>query len=262
MRRRKRPDFQRFRQRQKAGFWRFTGGNRGGPKLVRWFADDQRINGEDLKPFRNDEDASLLALFDEKNNCDVEMYTEPKLSMVEKAYMEGLIENQKGHESVEGSAEDSEPSEDSMDGIHFEDSEEQKMHEFDEDLDEGLRIGWIKVKNTCLARMIVENLKNNNNMKLNEVVVDVRLRFANETIGCRAFKDSKIRFERCYMCFDGIKKALKLEYTSFIGLNGHHLNTKYGGILLNVVGRDAMISIFLLLLRLWRMKPTILGIGL
>lgn len=41
----------------------------------------------------------MLALFIEKNNCDVEIYTEPKLLMSEKIYVERLIEKQKGRES-------------------------------------------------------------------------------------------------------------------------------------------------------------------
>jgi hypothetical protein len=45
-------------------------------------------------------------------------------------------------------------------------------------------------------------------------------------------------FERCYMCFDGIKKALKNACRPFIGLDGYHIKHKYGGILLIAVGRD------------------------
>lgn len=46
------------------------------------------------------------------------------------------------------------------------------------------------------------------------------------------------RFERCYMCFDGTKKALTLACRTFIGLNVCHLKNIYDGILLIVVGRD------------------------
>lgn len=49
----------------------------------------------------------------------------------------------------------------------------------------------------------------------------------------------KPHFERCYMCFDGTKKALTLECRPFIGLYGCHLKNKYGVILLIVVGKDA-----------------------
>ncbi|KAI5418541.1 hypothetical protein KIW84_042971 [Lathyrus oleraceus] len=33
---------------------------------------------KDLKPFRNDEDASFLSLFAEKNECEAKTYTEAK----------------------------------------------------------------------------------------------------------------------------------------------------------------------------------------
>lgn len=39
-----------------------------------------------------------------------------------------------------------------------------------------------------VARIIFDKLKNNTNMKLNEVVPYVRLRFATKIIGCMAFK--------------------------------------------------------------------------
>lgn len=91
----------------------------------------------DLRPFRNNEDAYLLTLFAKKNNFDVERYTQPKLSTCELTYIERLIENQKEHKSVENSVEESESSYESMNGIHFKDNEEERMHGFDEDFDEG-----------------------------------------------------------------------------------------------------------------------------
>ncbi|XP_058752080.1 uncharacterized protein LOC131625205 [Vicia villosa] len=134
-----------------------------------------------------------------------------------------------------------------------------------------------------VAKVIVDGLKNNTKMKLNDVVADVRLRYATEIPGCRAFKARQIarqivegdssqqfnllwsygaelrraspgntfklnttcageglnpRFEKCYMCFDGTKMALKKACRPFIGLDGCHLKHKYGGILLIAVGRD------------------------
>ncbi|XP_058724923.1 uncharacterized protein LOC131596316 [Vicia villosa] len=134
-----------------------------------------------------------------------------------------------------------------------------------------------------VAKVIVDGLKNNTKMKLNEVVADVRLKYATEIPGCRAFKARQLarrivegdsskqysllwsygaelrrassgntfklntmtpapglqpRFERCYMCFDGCKKALIKACRPFIGLDGCHLKNKYGGILLIAVGRD------------------------
>ncbi|KAI5393748.1 hypothetical protein KIW84_060748 [Lathyrus oleraceus] len=47
------------------------------------------------------------------------------------------------------------------------------------------------------------------------------------------------RFERCYMCFDSIKKALKVACRPFIGLDECHLKSKYGEILLIVIASDA-----------------------
>ncbi|XP_058726822.1 uncharacterized protein LOC131598214 [Vicia villosa] len=134
-----------------------------------------------------------------------------------------------------------------------------------------------------VAKVIVDKMKNCSKMKLNEVIEYVRVRFATEIPGCRAFKARQIakrvvegdstkqfsllwsygaelrraspgntfkmniqtpgpgllpRFERCYLCFDGTKKALKLACRPFIGLDGCHLKHKYGGILLIAVGRD------------------------
>lgn len=78
-----------------------------------WWKHEDGCLKKDLKPFKNDEDASLLALFTEKNNCEVEIYTEPKLSTSDLTYMERLTKKQKGHESFE----DSDSSEVSMNGI-------------------------------------------------------------------------------------------------------------------------------------------------
>ncbi|GAU09980.1 hypothetical protein TSUD_391720 [Trifolium subterraneum] len=46
------------------------------------------------------------------------------------------------------------------------------------------------------------------------------------------------RFGRYYLCFDGAKKALKIACRPFIGVDGCHLKSKYGGQLLIAVGRD------------------------
>ena len=40
-----------------------------------WSKDEDGCLEKDLKPFVNDEDAIMLALFAEKNNCDVEKCT-------------------------------------------------------------------------------------------------------------------------------------------------------------------------------------------
>ncbi|XP_057440530.1 uncharacterized protein LOC130732514 [Lotus japonicus] len=46
------------------------------------------------------------------------------------------------------------------------------------------------------------------------------------------------RFGCFYMCLEGCKSAFKLTCIPFIGIDGCHLKTKYGGILLIAVGRD------------------------
>lgn len=47
------------------------------------------------------------------------------------------------------------------------------------------------------------------------------------------------RFSRYYMCLDGCKRGFLAGCRPFIGLDGCHLKTKHGGILLAAVGRDA-----------------------
>ncbi|WOL00674.1 hypothetical protein Cni_G09387 [Canna indica] len=46
-------------------------------------------------------------------------------------------------------------------------------------------------------------------------------------------------FQRLYMCFEGSKKGFLQGCRPFIGVDGCHLKTKYGGVLLVAVGRDA-----------------------
>ncbi|CAI8615419.1 unnamed protein product [Vicia faba] len=81
----------------------------------------------------------------EETKCDVEIYKETRLSSGEKTYMERLKEKGKGHVNVEENedGEDNESSEDSLNGIHFEDSEEERMHNFYEDIGEGASIGRV-----------------------------------------------------------------------------------------------------------------------
>lgn len=98
---------------------------------------------KDLKSFRNDEVASLLSLLAEKNECEVEIYTEAKSSTCELTYMGKLREKNKGLESLEDDENDgqcSESSDETINGIHFEDREEERMHDFYEDFDQGVRM--------------------------------------------------------------------------------------------------------------------------
>ncbi|CAI8617866.1 unnamed protein product [Vicia faba] len=104
-----------------------------------WWKSEHCSLENDLKPVINDEDATMLAMCDEETKCDVEIYTEAISSSGEKTYMERLKEKEKGHVNVEENedGEGSETSEESLNGIHFEDSEEEMMHDFDKDMVEG-----------------------------------------------------------------------------------------------------------------------------
>lgn len=46
------------------------------------------------------------------------------------------------------------------------------------------------------------------------------------------------KFIKFYFCLDGLKKGFTTSCRSFIGVNGCHLKTKFGGTLLIAVGRD------------------------
>ncbi|CAI8604557.1 unnamed protein product [Vicia faba] len=105
-----------------------------------WWKDEHGCLENDLKLFVNDEDATMLALCVDKTKCDVEIYTEARLSSGDKTYMERLLEKEKDHDCVEENEDDkdNESFEDYLNGIHFEDSEEERMHDFDDDIGEGL----------------------------------------------------------------------------------------------------------------------------
>lgn len=52
-----------------------------------WWKHEGGSFKKDLKPFRNDEDATLLSLIAEKNQCEVEICIEAKPSTCEFTYM-------------------------------------------------------------------------------------------------------------------------------------------------------------------------------
>ncbi|XP_058742768.1 uncharacterized protein LOC131615642 [Vicia villosa] len=96
-----------------------------------WWKSEHGSLENDLKPLVNDEDATLLAMCAEETKSDIEIYTEPK---------------EKENVNVEES-EDGESSEDSLDGIHFDDSEEERMNDIDEDVCEEINNGAGGVEN-------------------------------------------------------------------------------------------------------------------
>lgn len=97
-----------------------------------WWNNEEGSLEKDLKSINNDKDASTLAWYVVNNNTGVEIYTEAKNTTGELTYMERLIEIQKRHVSGEGDSDDEyEASEYFVDGIHFEDNEEERMHDSD-----------------------------------------------------------------------------------------------------------------------------------
>ncbi|XP_058784220.1 uncharacterized protein LOC131658989 [Vicia villosa] len=394
-----------------------------------WWKHEKGTIEEDLKPFRDDGDASELTMFVVEHKCDVEIYCEPKPETVGSTFMDRVREKRKGKPA---DASDDEPSDESVRDVHFDYSMEERMKGFDEEMDDmatgvaaehinqsvlyassetvkqmfiideigkqhvieddymideldngvdddncderpfvirfnekdklskdyvfkvemefcslkqfkdvilehnvlnGMDMKFEKndsnrckvvckdkkkcnytilcsrvltsttfsirtlyAKHKCgrkffnksaktewVAKFIVDGMKNNTKMKLNEVVADVRLRYATEIPEYSAFRARQIarqivegdpskqfsllwsygaelrwasagntfkvntttlapglksRFERCYICFDGTKKALTKACRPFIDLDGCHLNHKYAGILVIAVGRD------------------------
>jgi len=55
----------------------------------------------------------------------------------------------------------------------------------------------------------------------------------------RTLLTNQPRFNKFYFCFEGCKKGFLTGCRPFIGVDGCHLKTQYGGILLVAVGRDA-----------------------
>ncbi|CAI8610067.1 unnamed protein product [Vicia faba] len=221
-----------------------------------WWKQEDGSFEKDLKPFRNDEDASMLSLFTEKNEWEVEIYIEAKPSTGDLTYMDRLREKNKGQKSLEDDENDgqcSESSDETINDIQFEDNEEERMHDFDEDfgeeVDEGLDEGdngrddvdgathrqqtfssfatsGMEKEHVIEENYMINELDNgadedncddkpilirfneeepmikefnsrlnNNKMKLNEVVSDVRLRFATKITCCKAFKARKISIQ-------------------------------------------------------------------
>ncbi|CAK8574861.1 unnamed protein product [Lathyrus sativus] len=109
----------------------------GGVKM-RWKHDEGSFE-QDLKPFRGDGDATELAMYAVGNKCEVEIFCEPKV-VGEDTFMDKFRERGKGIKCGEDSDRLSKASDDSSDeslrGVHFDDSEEEGIKGFDEGLDE------------------------------------------------------------------------------------------------------------------------------
>lgn len=108
---------------------------------------------DDLKPFKDDGEACELDMFAFENNYEVEVFIEPKPVTEETTFMEKVREKGKGkkyeakvrkkyEEEVDKSSEsEGESIDEFMEGVHFDDSEEERMKGFDEGFDEGIDEG-------------------------------------------------------------------------------------------------------------------------
>lgn len=76
-----------------------------------------------------------------KRMCEVEIYTEVKPSTGKFTYMERLREKNKGQQNIEDDGQYSESGDETINDIHFEDTEKERMHDFDEDFDEEFSFG-------------------------------------------------------------------------------------------------------------------------
>lgn len=83
--------------------------------------DDDGYLEEDLKPFRDDGDATELVVFAFGNNCEVEIYSEPKPLTGHATFMEKVREKMKGNICDEEVDNSSDSSSESVKGIHFND---------------------------------------------------------------------------------------------------------------------------------------------
>ncbi|CAI8610184.1 unnamed protein product [Vicia faba] len=202
-----------------------------------WWKYEHGSLENDLKPLVNDEDATMLAICAKEIKCDIKIYTEARLSSGEKTYMESEEDRMhdfdedmgKGAGTCRVDTGDGTGQMDNDQGIHkgFTTVEMQREHVIeddyitdkldigaDDDSDDGrpsmisrvLRTTSFRIKTLFqkhkygrkffnknanadwVSRVIIDKLKNNSGMKLNEVVADVRLRFAIEIIRCKAFK--------------------------------------------------------------------------
>ncbi|KAI5393068.1 hypothetical protein KIW84_060277 [Lathyrus oleraceus] len=176
----------------------------------------------------------------------------------------------------------SESSDEFVEGVHFDDNEEDRMKWFDENVDcEPRTEPIVDNDDNCDDRSSVIRFIEEDSLKFNFKVVELsrqgkllgklqKVTIANNLASARyTFKVNIVypapglqpRFERCYICFDGTKKALTKSCRPFIGLDGFHLKHKYGGILLIVVGRGPNYQYFLIALELLRMKQTCHVVG-
>ncbi|RHN59870.1 putative transcription factor interactor and regulator CCHC(Zn) family [Medicago truncatula] len=129
-----------------------------------WMHIDGNLE-EDIKPFKDDKDAVKMSTFAADNNCDVELYVEPKDSKIDLCVLlskgKGVVEahvEQSNKEKVGSDVDESQyetdedSSDDSVKDIHFDDSEEERAFCLDDGFDELVNEVSLNVSNhKCVA---------------------------------------------------------------------------------------------------------------
>lgn len=110
-----------------------------------WWKHDDGSLEEDLKPSRNDGDASELTAFAFRNSYDVWIFTEPDPLIRETTFMDKVkdkIKGKKCDEEVDNSCESRDESEKD---VHFDYSDEKRMNEFYEGFDDCMMKGNLEL---------------------------------------------------------------------------------------------------------------------
>ncbi|KAI5428840.1 hypothetical protein KIW84_033731 [Lathyrus oleraceus] len=119
-----------------------------------WWKHDEGYFEEDLKPFWDDGDASELAMYVVENNCEVEIFCEPKPITIKATFMDRVKDKGKGNACDKDDDKLNESNGDSGDeyvrDVHFDDNEEDSymIGELDSEGDD---------ERPCLIRFNVED---------------------------------------------------------------------------------------------------------
>ena len=124
-----------------------------------WMHIDGNLE-EDIKPFKDDKDAVKMSKFAANNNCDVELYVEPKDSKIDLCVLlikgKGVVGadvEQSNKEKVGSDVDESQyeidedSSDDSMKDVHLDESEEERAFCLDDGFDELVNEMLLNVSN-------------------------------------------------------------------------------------------------------------------
>ncbi|CAI8612998.1 unnamed protein product [Vicia faba] len=194
---------------------------------------------------RDDGDASELAVYVVGNNCEVEIFSEPKLVTREAAFMNMVKEKGNGKICDEDDGKLSECSGDSSDeyvmGVHFDDSEEEGMKGFDEGVDVGVD-GEPRTKivaNSDASNELVKNMFIIEEMGKERVIEED---YMTDELDSGADDDSCVK-SLCVIKFNK-EDALSKDFTSKVGMEFSSLKQfKHDMLEHNVLnGRDVRIK--------------------